>query len=180
MLVLETIARGLGGRVIRRHDAPIGLTIDLPPEARVPYLAAVAAYYARHEPQVRQIAGAIMARGLHDGLGTSEIPAVLLYAVQHRVAYVPERAETFASPLATWDTGFGDCDDSACLLSSLADSVAIPSRLVAMRGESGQVSHVCAQLHDGAGWRWAEATLRARFGEHPFRARDRLRERAEL
>jgi Transglutaminase-like superfamily len=94
--------------------------------------------------------------------------------VQAHVAYVDEPEETFATPNATFASGVGDCDDSARALLALAGAAGVPGRLVFFL-QDGQPAHVAAQLQtsDGA-WHWAETTIAARFGEHPFAALDRL------
>jgi Transglutaminase-like superfamily len=107
-------------------------------------------------------------------------PAGLLAWVQSHVRFELETTETFASPLATFDDGFGDCDDSARVFVVLSRCAGWPARFVYFT-QSGQPAHVCAQVWtpgpaDGAAgaWQWAETTIAARLGEHPFAAAQRL------
>jgi hypothetical protein len=115
-------------------------------------------------------------------------PAAFLHAfVQSAVEFTPEDVETFQTPSVTLATGKGDCDDSARALVALARAIGVKGRLVFFLQE-GQPAHVAAQLQDAAApsnmsggmsgaappWRWAETTIAARFGEHPFQALERL------
>jgi hypothetical protein len=116
-------------------------------------------------------------------------PAELHAFVQRRVRFVPEEVETFQSPAATLALGYGDCDDSARALVAIAERAGYPARLVYFL-QDGQPAHVCAQIKVPRGsagrartgavrppqeWGWAETTVAARFGEHPFAAMNRLR-----
>lgn len=93
--------------------------------------------------------------------------------VQTHVRFAPEEVETFQTPTATLASGVGDCDDSARALVSLAKATGTQARLVFFL-QDGQPAHVTAQLWDRGGWKWAETTIAARYGEHPFHALDRL------
>jgi len=99
-------------------------------------------------------------------------PADLHAFIQARVRFTPEPVETFQSPATTLALGYGDCDDSARALVAIARRRGIPARLVYFL-QDGQPAHVAAQLYQG-GWRWAETTIHAHFGEHPFAAMRRL------
>ena len=103
--------------------------------------------------------------------------ASLLY-VQHHVRFVEdeyegEPVEKFQTPTATIREGEGDCDDSARLLRAIARAAGIPSRYVFWL-RYDQPAHVTTQLYSGGAWRWAEASIAARYGEHPFAALRRL------
>jgi Transglutaminase-like superfamily len=104
--------------------------------------------------------------------------------VQARVRFEPEEEETFQTPTATFTRGAGDCDDSSRALLALAAVAGIPGRYVYFL-QDGQPAHVVAQLWDGPvpegelpadspSWQWAETTIDADFGEHPFAAYARL------
>lgn len=100
--------------------------------------------------------------------------------VRQRVRFRDEAVETFASPAATMRDGAGDCDDSERALVSLARAAGLPARFVFFL-QDGQPAHVSAQVFDGGAWRWAETTIAARYGEHPFKAMRRLHlRRADL
>jgi hypothetical protein len=103
------------------------------------------------------------------------LAAVAAHAyIQSRVTFTPEEVETFQSPRATQTLGYGDCDDSERALVVLARAVGVPARLVFFLEEDGQPAHVTAQLWHGGAWEWAETTIAARFGEHPFDALERI------
>lgn len=138
----------------------------------------------------RPMATAMLLEGLLDGdAAAREIPegvtrilraqgpraARMAHAfVRQRVEFRPEETETFQSPGATLALGYGDCDDSARALVALARAAGIPARMVYFL-QDGQPAHVTAQVFDAGAWRWAEATVAARYGEHPFAACKRLR-----
>ncbi len=107
-------------------------------------------------------------------------PRAAVGYVQQQVRYEDEEPETFAAPAATLRSGVGDCDDSERALVSLARAAGIPARLVFFL-QDGSPAHVTAQLYDAGRWRWAETTIPARYGEHPFAAMRRLHlQRADL
>ena len=138
----------------------------------------------------RPLATATLLEGLTAGDATADPPdpslvlaiqsagelapqAAHAYVLEH-VRFRAEEVETFARPSATLRAGAGDCDDSERVLVSLARACGIGARYVYFL-QGGQPAHVTAQLQglDGA-WRWAETTIPARFGEHPFAAMRRL------
>jgi hypothetical protein len=104
------------------------------------------------------------------GLG----PAIAHRYIQEHVEFRPEKVETFARPAATLRAGYGDCDDSARALVGLARASGIRARLVFFLLDDGTPVHVTAELFSRGAWRWAETTIPARFGEHPFDAMARL------
>jgi Transglutaminase-like superfamily len=138
----------------------------------------------------RPLATAVLLSGLQDDDGLDPFdPAVILSIesagelapmaalayVQQHVRFVDEPVETFQTPTVTLAKGEGDCDDSARLLVSLAEACGIAGRLVFFFVvPGGQPNHVCAQLWSGGAWQWAETTIPARLGEHPFAALARL------
>ena len=102
--------------------------------------------------------------------------------VRDRVRFVPERVETFKSPERTVREG-GDCDDSARVLVAVARAAGIPARfgpITQCRGGVCAKTHVAAELHDGGGWRWAETTIAAEYGEHPLAAYQRLKRQGRV
>ncbi len=136
----------------------------------MPLLAERATRDAR-TPFVRELA----ARLTLGATTQREAAARLLAAVQKRVRCVRDASErrgvdTFTGARRTWLRGYGDCDDSAPLLAALGLAVGLPARLVAMAPDGGSPTHVAARL---AGL-FAEATVRARLGEHPYAAAERL------
>lgn len=90
-----------------------------------------------------------------------------------RVQFRDETVETFQAPSVSLSRGYGDCDDSERLLVVLARASGVPARFVFFV-QKGQPAHVTVQLCDGGKWRWAETTIPAKYGEHPFAAMKRL------
>jgi hypothetical protein len=100
-------------------------------------------------------------------------PAALHAWVKSQVRFEPEDVETFQSPQVTLEDGFGDCDDSERVLVAVARAAGMGARLVYFL-QDGQPAHVTAQLRCKGFWCWAETTIDALFGEHPFEAMARL------
>lgn len=103
-------------------------------------------------------------------------PRWLHAALKQRVRFVPEKIETFMSPVVLLHAGGGDCDDSARSLVAIARAAGFPARLVYFL-QDGQPAHVVAQVQENGHWRWAEITVDAQFGEHPIAAARRLKMR---
>lgn len=106
-------------------------------------------------------------------------PAALQAWVQENVPFADEAVETFMSPTALLQQGAGDCDDSERFYVAVARAAGWQARLVYFT-QDGQPAHVSAQVLASASpgapkaWAWAETTIAARFGEHPFAALKRL------
>jgi len=167
---LAALVRSVGCRVTRRGGDGIPLEYDCPdPWAKVRMLDALAWWDARYDARVRRIALEIIG-GMPD-TSPALVARALHAAVLRRVRYVGEGIETFQPAADTWAMGLGDCDDSARLLVALARSVGLPARVLALANAEGVPVHATAKI----GQRWAETSLPARFGEHPFRAFLRLR-----
>lgn len=142
-------------------------------DAKVKLLDLATTADARYDPRVRQIALDIAQRTRTTGPG--ELARALHAAVKARVRYLGEAIDTFQSAWQTWSMGLGDCDDSARLIAALARSIGLQAHLAILRDPSGEPRHVATQIWDGRTWQWCEATLDARFGEHPVDAFHRLR-----
>jgi transglutaminase-like putative cysteine protease len=69
--------------------------------------------------------------------------------VRGAIRYVPDPRgiDYVAPPLETMEIGGGDCDDHAVLVSSLCESVGIPTRIVFCRGP--EENHVLCQVDFG-------------------------------
>jgi hypothetical protein len=93
--------------------------------------------------------------------------------VQAHIRFIHEPEETFQAATTTMAAGAGDCDDHARLVYALARAAGLPAKLVFFE-EDNEPIHVVAQIGDGIGMRWAETTLGADFGEHPYAALARL------
>jgi len=93
--------------------------------------------------------------------------------VQQQIRFVHEPKETFQSARQTMAAGAGDCDDHARLVYALARAGGLSARLIFLE-EEGQPVHVVAKLGTSTGYRWAETTIPADFGEDPLHALARL------
>lgn len=140
--------------------------------AKVRLLDDVATSDARYDPRVRDLALRLV-----EGLGSLEparVGPVLHAAVRDRVRFVGEGIETFQAPIDTWERRAGDCDDFARLLLALARSLGMRAKLVTWEGDPARGGHATVQIHDGNAWRWAEASIKAAWGEEPRAAYRRL------
>lgn len=95
--------------------------------------------------------------------------------VKGRVRFVREKGELFTGATYTLAVGEGDCDDHARLALAIAWAGGLPARaaFLAKPGATGPV-HAVAQLCPDGVCRWAETTVDAAYGEHPFHAARRL------
>jgi hypothetical protein len=100
-------------------------------------------------------------------------PATLHAYVKRHVQFRPEKGEVFQSPATSLELGYGDCDDSVRLFVASARAAGYPARFVYFL-QHGQPAHVAAQVKVEGRWHWAECTVDAYFGEHPFDAARRL------
>ena len=90
--------------------------------------------------------------------------------VQAQILFVHERKETFQSARETIALGAGDCDDHARLVLALALAANIPLSDLVFFEEDDQPVHVAPVMLG----EWAETTIAAHFGEHPYEALARL------
>lgn len=97
-----------------------------------------------------------------------------------RIPFVREKGEVFQSGALTMARGAGDCDDHFRLVYALARAGGLRGALAlthhgddappAKRGPT----HAAAMLDVGGRREWAETTVPAQWGEHPFAAARRL------
>lgn len=73
--------------------------------------------------------------------------SALLTWVQRNIRYVNEPGEIIQTPFVTMDVGYGDCDDLAVLLASMAESIKLEWRFV-----------LGGRKRNGAPARWIEGT----------------------
>lgn len=175
---LRRYERASGCRLIHAYEGPEGLVgewecpdVD---EGEPMATATLLELLADDDPRV----GAVprlsgIFRHMGSSRGQRRGPEALHALVKRRARFRPEEGEVFQAPSVTLARGFGDCDDSARLLVVLAREEGYPARLVYFM-QGGQPAHVCAQVFLRGAWRWAETSIDARFGEHPFHASDRL------
>jgi len=139
--------------------------------AKVRFLANLAEYDSRL-PDIRRLAERVAA-----GAPNARAQAAALQRfVQQRVTFTKEPQETFSPTWRTLEHGLGDCDDSSRALLALARSLGLPAGLRTVPELGSAVpTHVAAALRDGEEWIWLEASIPARFGEHPQHAARRLK-----
>lgn len=91
-------------------------------------------------------------------------------AVQAQIKYVSDvlDVETLAAPLHVWNMRVGDCDDIACLVASLFESIGIKTRFV-VAGYNGnsQPEHVYVQVLIDTEWYSCDASEKRTFGWCP-------------
>jgi transglutaminase-like putative cysteine protease len=94
--------------------------------------------------------------------------------VQNSVQFQREPFEAFQHARQTLLAGAGDCDCQVILAGAVAKAGGLPVRVVPFFLSPDDPRHVCCQFgHDGR-WNWAETTIPAKYGEHPFAAAKRL------
>lgn len=107
--------------------------------------------------------------------GSSTERASALLASIQALPYVPdppgvERLQTSAE---TAREG-GDCEDKAALFAVLARAAGLPAEVIWFSQPSLAKDHVTARVRVDGAWLWAETTIPARLGEHPYEAAARL------
>lgn len=139
--------------------------------AKVQLLANLGEYDSRM-PAVRRRAEKIVAGAPSPAAQLSR----LLSYVQSRVIFTREPREIFTATLRTLEHGLGDCDDSARALLALSRSLGHTAalRVIPELRTGSEPVHVAAVAQLGGRWRWMEASIPARFGEHPLAAARRL------
>lgn len=129
---------------------------------------------ARQHARTLQIARLAALHGsIHPDLAAAR---QLLVLVQEWITYERDAEEDWQGPVLAWQSGRGDCDDSAVLLAALYLARGWPVRLVAYGKKVP--THVSVQVYVAGAWRWAEPTIRAELGEEPAEAMKRLRREA--
>ena len=101
--------------------------------------------------------------------------AVQLAAQMLRFSPDPTGPDVVHDVAATARDG-GDCEDLAICLVAAALAARLPARLVWLdpRTEHSPQAHVAAKIFVDGAWLWAEPTVRADLGEHPWTAAERL------
>ncbi len=89
--------------------------------------------------------------------------------VKSNIRYIPDVRgwETVYWPTQTMSQGFGDCDDHSALVASLAESIGIPTRFVAVGFHPGQFQHVFTEALLGTSWVPLETTEDEPMGWRP-------------
>lgn len=183
---VAAITRALGASVDDRGPVRVAgidareLTIACDSnEEAIDLLNAYARDDAADGPRVRALAGALAAWCDRAApiLGTT---ARALFArrahalVRDGIAYVDDPDQVYRSSDVTLALAAGNCVNSARVVCALCLAAGVPARIVGVRDADGEIAHACAQIDDGDGWRWAEATFPARFGVDPRDEAERL------
>lgn len=123
-------------------------------------------------PEVRELALELRKIAPSD----DEYAALLHSWVKSHVRFIREHGEVFTGTMYTLAIGAGDCDDHTRVVLALAMAGGLPYRaaFLARPGATGP-AHAVAQLCPGRDCHWAETTVDAEYGEHPYAAALRLR-----
>lgn len=95
------------------------------------YLRALVNVYRNKLPIREKAVEIIRAAGIPPKARAAQAYAIGQWACDH-LYYVNERDETFATPLRTIRSGFGDCDDFTSAIGALCEAIGIPTELVCM------------------------------------------------
>lgn len=101
------------------------------------------------------------------GTDQQQIARTLFKWVRRHVRYVrdPVGLETVQDPAVTIRLGSGDCDDSAVLLATLAQTAGLQVRFVVVGPSVNQAVHVYTQLLVGGRWLNADTTTPGDLGK---------------
>jgi transglutaminase-like putative cysteine protease len=145
-------------------------------EARLAGLNYLASLEARYDPRLRTFAVRVAGHAPPGRVGLARFGHEF---VRDGVRFTGEGAETYADAYETLRTGVGDCDDSARALSALMQALGLQAKIVGLSRRAGRPpTHASVRINVGGRrprWAWAETTIAARFGEHPYAAHARLR-----
>lgn len=119
------------------------------------------------DPRLATLAVSIFRReGIQPRDYIGQARALLKY-VQETIYYVNEPDERLQTPSYTLRVGYGDCDDCAILLYSLARSVRLPAKLVISGTKNGKkVRYHQGDTHYPTGVHWAHIYLM--IGDRPY------------
>ena len=97
-----------------------------------------------------------------------EAAAIQRY-VQKEIRYTRDVAgvETIQTPIATLSLAAGDCDDQSILFGSLASSIGIPVRYVAVGRTHGSLTHVLPYVNIDGKWLACECIYDWPMGKNP-------------
>jgi hypothetical protein len=122
---------------------------------------------AAHRPGIRQLAIQIVTTAGVTGKDQYSQAVALFQWVKNNIGYIGDirGIETVAHPLVTLQSGAGDCDDQAALVSALAESIGIPTRLKVVGNHPDCFQHIFAELFVNGQWRPADTTETNRLGD---------------
>lgn len=122
---------------------------------------------ARLDIAVRSLAVMIVA-GLPHKAYAEQAGAICRW-VQQNIQFVRDirGVETLTPPAYLIEVRAGDCDDQAMLVAALAESIGLPSRLVAGGPRNNYAVHVWAEIYAGGRWIACETTEPWRPGVRP-------------
>jgi hypothetical protein len=135
--------------------------------AKVRLLAELAEYDSKH-PEVIRLAEKLAALGDGDPWTIAQIVHAF---VRDGVRHLPEPREKFQPTMRTLALGIGDCDDTSRAVMALLRAAGLRGGLLTL---GNPPRHVSAAIQLQGNWRWLDASLAARPGEHPITAAKRL------
>lgn len=148
--------RGLRGLAGSSSGGPVGFgtpisRVRFPNQAtQVAYLRGVVDYH-RGWPDFRRIATHIVFDWARCPMRDKRCHALAVGRwVQQHITYVNEGEETFATPAATLQEGFGDCDEFTVLIGTLLESIGVDVQVVGLEWDD-QYRHIYPRALVGAG-----------------------------
>jgi hypothetical protein len=106
------------------------------------------------------------------GHDAASVGARIQRFVQENVAFREDSFQFFRPSDLTLIRRSGNCVNSARVVMAAALAAGLPARVVPY-AIAGEIRHTAAQVRVDGVWKWAEATLTAKFGEDPLVARGR-------
>lgn len=150
------------------EDHPGGIRFT---ESTVRTVARLAKEHAGTWPIRKMATSAVQLARVPDKDTRGELAALYDF-VTRRVRYTrdPIGLEWVQNPARTLAEGVGDCDDIACALGSLAQSIGIPVRYAIGGPAPGRYSHIWAEGRDRQTWIPVDPVMRPRqgFGDRPL------------
>lgn len=188
---LRAIAEAAGCKVLwtRRVDEMgverVSLELDAPDNDAAIVLLNGLALHDSMDPDVIDIALRLRA------MNPAQAGKPIQQFINALVDFTREPDERFAHTLFTIEARSGDCDDHARATCALALAAGLHARVVGVKNNSGEYTHVCSQVFDpllktatSDGWTWIETTIHsgrergdgapANYGEEPKSAAMRL------
>ncbi len=180
------IAQRLGCRVERGEEVTVGgvvrATVRIETRSNDQVIVLLNAYAtddAQNDPTVQQLAAEWRSFAARIPRATPAERETMLARRIHRyvrdsVNFQREPSEVHRSSSVTLALGAGDCDDQSALVMALALASGLRSRIHGLRNRRGEITHACATIWIDGSETWAETTVDAYLGEHPFDAAVRL------
>ncbi len=132
---------------------------------------------AQHDPIIRAMGRRfrhLAEREPRGGVTVDRAIARRIHAFVRQLRFQAEEEETSRAPGLTFALRAGDCDDHAYAVVSYALAAGLPARMAPLLNSLGEISHTVPVIDIDGEPTWAETTVAARLGEHPFAAANRV------